>query len=120
MQREHFFGNKEEENKKNCRERSKDYIQLNSHSSKVSYVHKRIKKHWRQKISESHNSSYFYEGTVPLVPFNCSKHYTVHPKKEQSHEINLALLTYMVGTLLSLGQQGSRDFVSHLIWSPNG
>jgi hypothetical protein len=45
---------------------------------------------------------------------------TIHPKKEQSHEINLALLTYMVGTLPSLGQQGSRDFVSQLIWSPNG
>ncbi len=35
-------------------------------------------------------------------------------------KINLALLTYMVGTLLSLGQQASKDFVSQLIWSPNG
>ncbi len=80
MQRKHFFCNKEEENKKNFRERSKDYIQLNSHSSKVSNVHKRIKKHLRQKISERHNSSYFYEWTVPLVPFNSK-----HMQKRNSH-----------------------------------
>ncbi len=86
MQQKHFFCNKEEKNKKKFRERSKDYIQLNSHSSKVSYVHKRIKKHW-QRVIIPH---IFTKETYLLSPSTAVN--TIHAKKEQSHEIHLAFI----------------------------